>query len=142
VVTSVLVVTIVLAPVGLVILLLCVLLIPVVQVENLSGYRSLRRSAALVRRKPGKVVFLVGLGWGFAAAVGPVVGTLLILANVVSFPVGNAISGVIYAVIVPLVAINTTYVYFDAAVRDRLAPPTAKDRILPEEVDLAATPAG
>ena len=47
----------------------------------------------------------------------------------------NLIAGVVYAITLPFVALTTTYVYFDARVRERLAPAGAVGD-LPAEMEL------
>jgi hypothetical protein len=52
----------------------------------------------------------------------PVVGALLIFATGAPFELLNIVAGVVYALAMPLVALTTAYVYFDAIVRERLEP--------------------
>ena len=49
----------------------------------------------------------------------------------------NAVAGIVYALLVPLVALNTVYVYADVVVRDELEPPVDKVPQLPAEATLA-----
>ena len=48
----------------------------------------------------------------------------------------NVIAGLVYVVAMPFVALSTVYVYFDARVRDELAP--IGTDVLPAEIDLAS----
>ena len=53
------------------------------------------------------------------------------------FWVVNLVAGVIYTVTMPLVALATAYGYFDARVRDELAPEVRQGE-LPAEIELPA----
>ena len=94
------------------------------------------------QRAPGaarwvKVVVLVALTNGLVLAVGPLLGTVLILGTSLPFAVSNAVAGIVYALLVPLVALNTLYVYADVVVRDELEPAVEKVTELPAEASLA-----
>jgi hypothetical protein len=129
-------VTLVLLPVAAVVLVLSLLITPVILFEGISGWRGLRRSAHLVRRNWLKVVVLVALTNGLVLAIGPLLGTALILGTSLPFAVSNAIAGIVYALFIPLVALNTVYVYADVVVRDELEPRAAKEPQLPAEASL------
>ena len=62
-------------------------------------------------------------------------GTTLILGTSLPFSVSNAIAGIVYALFIPLVALNTVYVYADVVVRDELEPRAEKVPQLPAEAD-------
>ena len=136
VVLLLLAVTLVLLPVAVVALVLSLMITPVVLFERVSGWRGLRRSAHLVRRNWLKVVVLVALTNALVLAVGPVLGTTLILGTSLPFSVSNAIAGIVYALLIPLVALNTVYVYADIVVRDELEPRAEKVPQLPAEATL------
>ncbi len=70
-------------------------------------------------------------------------GGLLLLTTGASFGVINAVSGIVYALAMPFVGITTTYVYYDALTRERLAPPERSADELPAEITFSAgrTPA-
>jgi hypothetical protein len=127
-------VTIVLAPLALVLVVLAALYIPVIQLEGLGPVQAVRRSAALVRHHVVKVAVLIAGALFAVAAVGPVVGMLLIVLGNVPFTLANLISGLVYAVLAPIVAINTTYVYENAVVHDRLADRLPRRDVLPAEL--------
>ncbi len=131
------VLTVVLIPVALVLVVLSLLITPVVLFEGLSGWKAFKRSAHLVRRNWVKVVVLVALTNGLVLAIGPLLGTALILGTSLPFAVSNAIAGIVYALFIPLVSLNTVYVYADIVVRDELEPRDAKARELPAEASLA-----
>lgn len=129
--------TVLLIPVAVVGLVLCLLVTPVVLFEKLSGWSAVTRSARLVRQRWVKVVVLVALTTGLVLAVGPLLGTVLILGTSLPFAVSNAVAGIVYALLVPLVALNTLYVYADVVVREQIDPPADKVSELPAEVTLA-----
>ncbi|MFL6167131.1 MAG: hypothetical protein ACJ710_12650 [Ornithinibacter sp.] len=137
VVAVLLALTVVLIPVALVLVVLSLLITPVVLFEQLSGWRAVKRSAHLVRRNWVKVLVLVALTNGLVLAIGPLLGTALILGTSLPFAVSNAIAGIVYALFIPLVALNTVYVYADIVVRDELEPREAKAPELPAEASLA-----
>ncbi|MFL6170083.1 MAG: hypothetical protein ACJ711_10450 [Ornithinibacter sp.] len=137
VVALLLALTVVLIPVALVLVVLSLLITPVVLFEQLSGWRAVKRSAHLVRRNWVKVLVLVALTNGLVLAIGPLLGTALILGTSLPFAVSNAIAGIVYALFIPLVALNTVYVYADIVVRDELEPREAKAPELPAEASLA-----
>lgn len=129
--------TLVLLPLALALLVLSLLITPVVLFEGMSGWRAFRRSSHLVRRHWLKVVVLVALTNALVLAIGPVLGTTLILGTSLPFAVSNAIAGIVYALFIPLVALNTVYVYADIVVRDELEPRVEKVPQLPAEATLA-----
>ena len=104
-----------------------------VELEGVSPLRALRRSSELVRGRWLKVVSLVVAGAAVALAVGPLVGALLILLTDAPFALLNIVAGLVYVIAMPLVALTTAYVYFDAVVRERVEPPPGLDE-LPAEV--------
>ncbi len=136
VVGMLMVLTVVLIPVMVVLVVLSLLVTPVVLFEGLSGWKALRRSAHLVRRNWLKVVVLVALTNALVLGIGPVLGTTLILGTSLPFSVSNAIAGIVYALFIPLVALNTVYVYADIVVRDELEPRAEKVPQLPAEAAL------
>jgi hypothetical protein len=129
--------TVVLIPVALVLLVLSLLITPVVLFERQWGWTAARRSAHLVRRRWVKVVVLVALTNALVLAIGPLLGTVLILGTSLPFAVSNAVAGIVYALFVPLVALNAVYVYADVIVRDELEPRVEKPPQLPAEATLS-----
>ena len=71
-----------------------------------------------------------------ALAAGPLLGALLIFVTDAPLALLNVVAGVVYALAMPFVALTTTYVYFDARVRESLEPAAAVD-VLPAEAELA-----
>jgi len=129
--------TVVLIPVAVVGLVLSLLVTPVVLFEEVSGWAAVRRSAHLVRVRWVKVVVLVALTSGLVLSVGPILGTVLILGTSLPFVVSNAVAGIVYALLVPIIALNTLYVYADIVVREQLDPSVEKVTVLPAEATLA-----
>jgi hypothetical protein len=128
--------TAVLIPIALWLAVRWAFLAQVVELEGSSGLGALQRSAALVRGRWFRVASLVGVGLVLALALGPLIGALLILLTDAPLALLNVVSGVVYALAMPLVAITTTYVYFDARVRAELEPREAPAD-LPAEIELA-----
>jgi hypothetical protein len=60
----------------------------------------------------------------------------LILATDAPLWLVNLVAGAIYTVTMPLVALATAYAYFDARVRDELAPGSSASE-LPAEIELS-----
>ena len=113
------------------------LVVPVVELEDVGALAALRRSRVLTRRRWLKVASLVVAGGGIVLVLGPLIGSLLILATNAPFWLVNILAGVIYAVTMPFVALTTAYVYFDCRVRHELHPEETGDR-LPAEIGLSA----
>jgi len=112
------------------------LIVPAVELEDRSASGALRRSSRLVRIEWLKVASLVVVGGALAIAVGPLIGALLILVTSIPLSFINVIAGLVYVVTMPFVALTTAYVYFDARVRDELAPERGPD-VLPTEIELS-----
>jgi hypothetical protein len=112
------------------------LAVQVVQLEGASSRNALLRSSELVRGRWLKVASLAVIGGAFALALGPIVGAVLIFFSDAPFEVLNLVSGVVYALAMPFVALITAYIYFDALVRERLEPDGEPD-VLPSELPRA-----
>ena len=112
------------------------LIAPSIELEQLGALAGLRRSRLLIQGAWLKVASLIVVGAAFAFAVGPIVGALMILATSAPFWLVNVIAGLIYTVTMPLVAIMTTYVYFDRRVADELGEPVRPE--LPAEIELSS----
>ena len=111
------------------------LLAPVVELEDERGLPALRRSARLVRGHWIRVGSLVGASAVIALTVGPLLGVALIFLTSAPFALLNLVAGLVYAFLLPYVAIVTAYVYFDARTREELEP-AAQPRELPPEIEL------
>jgi hypothetical protein len=111
------------------------LIAPAIELENLSAIEALRRSSRLVRQEWLKVGSLTILGAAVALVAGPLAGSLLIVLTDAPLPWLDVVAGVLYALVMPFVALTTTYVYFETRVRDELTPAPQSDR-LPAEIEL------
>jgi hypothetical protein len=111
------------------------LIVPVIELEGVRAGQALRRSARLVRQGWWKVGSIVVVGAALALVAGPLLGALLILVTSIPLPWLNLVSGLVYAVAMPFVAVATAYVYFDMRARDEVAEPHPAE--LPAEFELA-----
>jgi hypothetical protein len=112
------------------------LLAQVVELEGATASGALRRSAELVRGRWLHVATLVGAGAALALLAGPFLGALLILVTDAPLALLNVVAGVVYALALPLVALTSSYVYFDIRTRHALAPADEPDE-LPAEARLS-----
>lgn len=129
--------TVVLSPLLLVLAVLAALWVPAAVVEELGPVASLRRSATLVRGRFVTVALLLGVANLLAASVGPLLGFVLILAGAVPVAVGNLAAGLGYAVLLPFVAITTTYISADGVVRHQRDEGAHGADVLPAEAQLS-----
>ena len=127
-----------LLPVALYLVVRWSLFAQVVEVEGLPAFAALRRSSRLVRRRWIRVASLAGLGAAIALLSGPLLGALLIFLTDAPLATLNVVAGVVYALALPLVALVTSYLYFDVRARDELEPADERDE-LPAEITI--TPA-
>jgi len=111
------------------------LMAQVIALEDRPAVQALVRSFRLVRGHWFRVASLILVTAGFVLVVGPLIGVLLLFASSASFNVINIVSGLVYAVAMPFVAITTTYLYHDLRVREQLEP-RSRDRTdtLPAEI--------
>ena len=126
----------ILVPVAIWLAVSWLLLAQVVELEDRPALQSLRRSSALVWGRWLRVAFIVGIGALLALAAGPLLGALLIFVTDAPLSLLNIVAGVVYALALPFVALTTSYVYFDARVREEL-PAEAAPSELPAEIELA-----
>jgi hypothetical protein len=131
----------VLVPVAIWLAVSWLLLAQVVELEDRSALQSLRRSSGLVWGRWLRVAFIVGIGALLALAAGPLLGALLIFLTDAPLALLNVVAGVVYALAMPFVALTTAYVYFDARVREELAPEGASPE-LPAEIELRPAAGG
>ena len=115
--------TAVLIPVAVWLAVRWLLLAQAVELEDRPGLDALRRSTELVRGRWFRVASLVGRRRAIALAAGPLLGALLILVTDAPLALLNVVAGVVYALAMPFVALTTTYVYFDARVRESSSSP-------------------
>ncbi|MCW6005624.1 hypothetical protein K1W54_13705 [Micromonospora sp. CPCC 205371] len=117
-------VSLVLVPLGVWLAGRWALFAPVVALEDPSPgpLKALRRSAELVRGRWFKVASLSVAAIALALALGPVIGTLLILFTDMPFGLLNVVSGAVYALAMPLAALTTAYAYADATIPPATSP--------------------
>ena len=137
IIVSLLTTSVILIPIAVWLAVRWALIAPIVELETHSALGALRRSGKLVRLNWLKVATLAIVGGALALAAGPVLGVLLILLLDAPLALANVVAGLVYVVAMPFVALSTVYVYFDARVRDELAPDRDPD-VLPAEIDLAS----
>jgi hypothetical protein len=101
--------------------------------EDAPAFASLRQSGRLVRHRWFRVALLVGIGALLALVTGPFIGALLILVTDAPLALMNVLAGIVYALAMPFVALVTTYLYFDARVREELPKERDPDE-LPAEI--------
>ena len=136
IVISVCVTSVILIPVAIWLAIRWALIVPVVVLEDRSAGGALRRSGSLVRHGWLKTGSLSVVGAALALIAGPFLSALLILVTDIPLAWLNVVSGLVYAVAMPFVALATIYVYFDMRVRDEIEPehdgtPSARrDRVL------------
>jgi hypothetical protein len=134
VVVAILTVTVVGLPIAIFLAVRWSFLAQVVVLENRERRGTLHRSGTIVGRYWPRAASLTLLVAGTGLLIGPVVGTLLLLLTSASFDLVNLVSALIYVFTLPLVAVVTTYLYFDLVVRERLAEHEAPARVLPAEI--------
>jgi hypothetical protein len=127
--------TTVLIPIAIWLAVRWLLLAQVVQLEGASAVGGLRRSSSLVRGHWLRIGSLVGVGVVIALAIGPLVGTLLIVLTDAPLSLLNIIAGVVYALAMPFVALTTSYAYFDVRAREEIEREQAP-AIAPAEIAL------
>jgi hypothetical protein len=135
-VISLLATTIFLVPIAIWLAVRWALVAPVVALERRERLAALARSGGLVRHGWFKVGSLVVVGAAMALLAGPLLGALLIFLTTAPLVLLNVVSGVVYAVVLPFVALATVYVYFDMRVRDEL-PDEASAETLPAEIGVS-----
>jgi uncharacterized membrane protein len=95
----------------------------------------LRRSARLSRGHWWLVASITVVMTGGGLMLGPVVGTLLLLATTASFNLINLVAAIVYVFALPLAAITQTYLYYHLRVEEQLAPAEAAPAVvLPSEL--------
>ena len=113
------------------------LVVPVVVLEGLGPLAAIRRSSRLVRGDWLKVGSLTIVSAGITLALGPLIGTALIVLTSVPLGLLNLIAGVVYMLTMPFIALTTMYVYLDTRVGEELRPPPDPS-LLPAQIELSA----
>ena len=109
-----------------------------IMLEDTPALLSLRRSGRLVRGRWLRVAFLVGIGALLALFAGPFIGAFLILITEAPLVLMNVLAGIVYALARPFIALVTTYLYFDARVRQEL-PAESEPAVLPAEIVISTS---
>jgi Membrane domain of glycerophosphoryl diester phosphodiesterase len=91
----------------------------VITLGGTSTRSALSASSKLVRGNWWRVASLLLFVTVIALLLGPLFGTLLLFVTSASFDFINLIASVVYAVVLPYVAIVTTYLYFDLLLAQR-----------------------
>jgi hypothetical protein len=109
----------------------------VLVLEETSGVAGLHRSARLVHGNWWRVASMLLFVTIIALLLGPLFGTVLLFITSASFDFVNVASSVVYAIVLPYVAIATTYLYFDLRVADYQSAATERlGDVLPEEASV------
>jgi hypothetical protein len=137
VVVSVMIPFLFLIPVAIWLAVRWALVVPVVVLEGLGPLAAIRRSSRLVRGDWLKVGSLTIVSAGITLALGPLIGTALIVLTSVPLGLLNLIAGVVYMLAMPFIALTTMYVYLDTRVGDELRPPPDPSQ-LPAQIELSA----
>lgn len=93
----------------------------VIMFENRSIRDAFRRSHELVRGHWWLTVRVVGLLWLIGVITGPILGFFLIFLNLTPITV-NAIGSLVFALLIPYVAVGRTLLYLDLTSRKAEAP--------------------
>jgi hypothetical protein len=126
-----------LIPIGVYLLVRWSMMAQVVELEDRSAHNALRRSAQLVRGDWFWTAAITGLAVGGATLIGLLFGAGLLFSTGMSFEVVNLFTSIVYALLVPVAAIVTTYVYFDLRVNEDLRPEhLRRTEILPAEIEV------
>ncbi|WP_217915441.1 hypothetical protein [Miltoncostaea marina] len=113
------------------------LIAPVIAAERVPPRVALARSSLLVRGDWLKVASLTIVGAAVALVVGPLAGALMIFFTDLPGTTANVVAGVVYALVIPFVALTTAYAYLDIRVGEELAGgPKERRGDLPAEIAL------
>ena len=106
-----LLVTGVLSPVALVLLVVWSLVLPVVQLEGMGGWRALRRSAGLVRHQVLTVLLVLAVSLALVSTLGGVLAALAFIVSPAPFGVVSGIPQLVTTLVWPVTALLTTYAW-------------------------------
>jgi hypothetical protein len=95
-------------------------LLPVVLVAEDDPLHPLHRSGQLVQRYWWRTASVTLFVTGVGLLLGPLLGTAMLFLTSASFDFVNLVSALVYVVTLPVVALTTTYLYFDLLVRHTL----------------------
>ncbi|GAB3014880.1 hypothetical protein GCM10011376_07060 [Nocardioides flavus (ex Wang et al. 2016)] len=106
-----LLVTGVLSPVALALLVAWSLVLPVVQLEGLGGWRALRRSWRLVRPQLLTVLLVLAVSFALVSALGGVLAALTFVVSPAPYTVVSGIPHLVTTLVWPVTALLTTYAW-------------------------------
>jgi hypothetical protein len=102
-----------LVPVALVLLVVWCLVLPIVQLEALWGWRALLRSARLVRGQVGTVVPMMLVGAVLVSLLGGLVAAVLFVVTGTPFGLVTVMPGIVTVLLSPFIGLMTAYAYFN-----------------------------
>lgn len=111
-------VTGVLSPVALVLLVAWSLVLPVVQLEGLGGWRALRRSAHLVRHQVLTVLLVIAVSVALVSMLGGALAALAFIVSPAPFGVVSGIPPLVTTLVWPVTALLTTYAWANGRARE------------------------
>jgi hypothetical protein len=120
-----LLVTGVLSPVALVLLVAWSLVLPVVQLDGLSGWRALVRSARLVRHQVATVLLVLAISVVLVSVLGGLLAALAFVVSPAPFGVISGIPQLVTTLVWPVTALLTTYAWANGRAREM---PTGPER--------------
>lgn len=114
-----LLVTGVLAPVALALLVAWSLVLPVVQLEGLAGWRALRRSWRLVRHQLLSVLLVLAVSVALVSMLGGVLAALAFIVSPAPFGLVSGIPQLVTTLVWPVTALLTTYAWANGRALER-----------------------
>jgi hypothetical protein len=122
-----LLVTGVLSPVAVALLVAWSLVLPVVQLEGLVGWRALRRSWRLVRPQVPTVLLVLAVSVALVSVLGGVLAALAFIVSPAPFTVVSGIPQLVTTLVWPVTALLTTYAWANGLVLEREAGPSVAE---------------
>jgi hypothetical protein len=120
-----LLVTGVLAPVAIGLLVAWSLVLPVVQLEGLAGWRALRRSRRLVRPQVPAVLLVLAVSLALVSALGGVLAALTFIVSPAPFAVVSGVPQLVTTLVWPVTALLTTYAWANGRALEQETEPAA-----------------
>lgn len=117
-VTTLLVVSVVGIPLAVLYLVRRSLVTQAIVLEGSGAAEAVARSSALVRGRSWRVLAVTGLANTVAALLGPLAGVALLFLTSSSLAVVNGVSSLVYAVVMPYVALVLALLYHDLTARE------------------------
>lgn len=114
-----------LSPVALALLVAWSLVLPVVQLEGLAGWRALARSWRLVRHQLLTVLLVLAVSVALVSALGGALATLVFIVSPAPFGVVSGIPQLVTALVWPVTALLTTYAWANGRAIEAQAPEPA-----------------